>query len=125
MVTICNGCGERKPPEAFGSRPGWCRVCVAAYARARREGQDVRDVRRQHERDLARRAIGLAMVGAAGDRLAASPLNGGTVTVDAVATALYVDVDVVHDLVAHRRLPRPRRNGGIPRDALLRVLRDT
>jgi hypothetical protein len=36
---LCRHCGERKPPEAFGARPGICKSCDAAYHRERRRLQ--------------------------------------------------------------------------------------
>jgi len=32
----CHHCGERKPAEAFGVEPLYCRACVAEYHRERR-----------------------------------------------------------------------------------------
>jgi hypothetical protein len=35
-LRLCHHCGERKPNEAFGVEPLYCRACVAAYHRERR-----------------------------------------------------------------------------------------
>ena len=126
MTQQCVSCGERKPAEAFGTRAGWCWSCDAAYHRARRAGggQSAADVRREQERDRSRAEIGAAMMRTAAARLLAEPHDGPSFALDEVATALLIDVDDVRDLVEHRRLPRPRRDGGIPVRALLQLLRD-
>lgn len=35
-LRLCHHCGERKPNEAFGVEPLYCRACVATYHRERR-----------------------------------------------------------------------------------------
>lgn len=78
------------------------------------------DPRRQQERDRARRDIGAAVLRAAAARV---PRDTETVTLEQLAAALQIDVDIARDLVEHRRLPRPRRDGGIPLKPLMLLLR--
>ncbi len=35
-LRLCHHCGERKPDEAFGVEPLYCRACLATYQRERR-----------------------------------------------------------------------------------------